>query len=150
MQACPVCIHGQIDTPWETAVGMCTDCANVYGVMPMMPARRPALPCQRCNSMQFIRAVPRELTVEVEYEINRQVASPMPVTFEYQWKKSWLGGRTALPIDSRKAFGYLEQYICRKCGFVEWYCNDPERIPVGPAYMTEAIDYGASDTPYRG
>lgn len=39
-------------------------------------------------------------------------------------------------------------YICRKCGFIEWYCNDPDTVPIGPYYMTEAIDHG-SDTPFR-
>ena len=74
----------------------------------------------------------------------------MAVTYEYMWQDTVFGGREEAPIDSRKACGYLEQYICRKCGFIEWYCNDPEHIPIGPQYMTELVDYGARDTPYRG
>lgn len=148
MSACPVCLYGAIDSPWELAVGLCTTCADTYGVMPMLPPRRPALPCQRCNGMRFIRAVPRELTA-TPGDHGMRIASPMPVTFACEHERGWFS-TSALPIDSRKAFGYLEQYICRKCGFVEWYCNDPERIPIGPQYMTEDIDYGATDTPYRG
>ena len=46
--------------------------------------------------------------------------------------------------------GLLETYICKKCGFVEWYCIDTHNIPIGPHTMTEEIDYAArGDTPYR-
>lgn len=149
MQACPVCIQENIDTAWETAVGMCFKCALTYGIAPMRPARRPALPCQRCNGMQFIRAVPRELAPgNVGLQVNAQEAAPMMVTFQTEREQGWFS-TTAVPVDPRKGFGALEQYICRKCGFVEWYCNDPENVPIGPGYMTEAIDYAASDTPYR-
>ena len=146
MILCHVCKQGAIDTPWETAVAMCTDCANTFGIMPMLPARRPARPCDRCNGMQFIRAVPRELAVG---KYNAPVSSPMAVTYDYQYVEGAFT-RSAAPVDTRKAYGYLEQYICRKCGFVEWYCNDPDRIPIGPGFMTEAIDYAAGETPYRG
>jgi hypothetical protein len=149
MVTCHICKSGAIDTPWEQAVKMCSSCADTLGVMPMLPPRRPARPCDRCNGMVFIRAVPRELAPRAGSNYGGQVASPMTVTYEYFFNNAFFG-REASPIDSRKAYGYLEQYICKKCGFVEWYCNDPERIPLGPQYMTEEIDYGASDTPYRG
>lgn len=44
--------------------------------------------------------------------------------------------------------GSLETYVCKGCGFVEWYCQDPESVPIGPEYMTELVDYD-SGTPYR-
>lgn len=147
-EVCPICARNLIDSPWAVAVGMCTTCANKFGVMPMLPARRPPVPCQRCNGMQFIRAVPREFTAKGNDYVT-QVASPMTVTYELQIDQG-IFSKSAADIDTRKAYGHLEQYICRKCGFVEWYCNDPARIPIGAAYMTESIDYGASDTPYRG
>jgi hypothetical protein len=37
--------------------------------------------------------------------------------------------------------------ICKHCGLVEWFCLNPARIPIGPQYMTESIDYDAA--PYR-
>jgi hypothetical protein len=149
MATCHICKHREMTTPWEQSVDMCTECANTLGVMPMMPTRRPARPCDRCNGMSFIRAVPREIGPKVGADYGWQVVSPMTVTYEY-WYEERRSTREAAPLDTRKAYGFLEQYICKKCGFVEWYCNDPERIPIGPAYMTEEIDYGASDTPYRG
>jgi hypothetical protein len=149
MVTCHVCKQRSIATPWEQAVRMCSECANTFGVMPMLPARRPARPCERCNGMQFIRAVPRELAPQIGANDGSQVASPMTVTYAYAYMEGFFV-RSAAPINTRKAHGYLEQYICKKCGFIEWYCNDPERIPIGPGFMTEDIDYGASDTPYRG
>jgi hypothetical protein len=44
--------------------------------------------------------------------------------------------------------GVLETYVCAGCGFVEWYCQDPTSIPIGPEYMSDILDY-ATDTPYR-
>ncbi len=43
------------------------------------------------------------------------------------------------------ARGWLEAYVCRACGFVEWYCCDPDKLPIGPEYMTELVDVGAPD-----
>jgi len=145
MTACTACTR-VIDTPWEHATTLCTACANAFGVMPMLPARRPARPCERCNGMQFVRAIPRELTAFGSERVN-EVASPMPVTYQHEVKPGFFGTH-AVTIDSRKAYGYLELYICRKCGFIEWYCSDPSTIPLGPAYMTEAIDYESTE-PYR-
>jgi hypothetical protein len=53
----------------------------------------------------------------------------------------------SVPI-SRQGFGVFEAYICKKCGFVEWYCHAPEQIPIGPEYMTEDVDV-EGDAPYR-
>ena len=44
--------------------------------------------------------------------------------------------------------GLLENYICKGCGFIEWYCADPDKIPIGPEFMTDEIDYD-QDAPYR-
>ena len=44
--------------------------------------------------------------------------------------------------------GVLEMYICTSCGFVEWYCQDPESIPIGPENMSEIVDYTPTE-PYR-
>jgi len=99
----------------------------------------------KCNGMQFIRAVPRELTPADSDQ--RAMALPMGLVYQYEVQRSRYASQP-LPVDARKALGLLEVYVCRKCGFVEWYCSDPERIPIGPVYMTEDVDY-ESDTPYR-
>ena len=35
--------------------------------------------------------------------------------------------------------GDLLLYVCRSCGFAEWYVSDPESIPIGPDYRTELV-----------
>jgi hypothetical protein len=44
--------------------------------------------------------------------------------------------------DLREPVGIFETYVCRTCGFTEWYAHDPEAIPIGPEYGTELIDVG--------
>lgn len=72
----------------------------------------------------------------------------MVVTYEMQLREGLLEIGAA-PIDPTSGIGILEQYICATCGVVEWYCLDPEAIPINPGYMTEAIDYEPSGAPYR-
>ncbi|MGN6105742.1 MAG: hypothetical protein ACTHU0_11600 [Kofleriaceae bacterium] len=67
-----------------------------------------------------------------------QVAAPMVATHAVHTKANFL----------LEGHGVLEMYICARCGFIEWYCQDPESIPIGPEYMTEIIDH-APDEPYR-
>ena len=50
--------------------------------------------------------------------------------------------------DIGQGLGLLEMVVCRGCGYVEWFCLDPENIPVGPQYMTERITLEGT-TPYR-
>jgi hypothetical protein len=140
---CTSCRLNRLATEWERDVNLCVKCADAFGVMPMRPARRPRAPCGKCNGMRFIRSIPRELAAKGQ----REVASPMAVTYQHEVEPGWMVD-TPLPIDPRKSHGQLEMYICRRCGFIEWYCSDPEHIPIGPAYMTEAIDYD-TPAPYR-
>jgi hypothetical protein len=146
MATCTVCLGNPLASDWEQQMKLCTRCADAYGVMPMRPARRPPRPCVQCNGMQFIRAIPRELTAAGRGSDVDRVASPMAVTYQHEYQTGPIAG--PLGIDARKTYGYLEMYICRKCGFVEWYCSDPEHIPIGPQFMTETIDYGG-EGPYR-
>lgn len=147
MPACSVCRDNELASAWELDMQLCLRCADAYGVMPMRPARRPARPCQRCNGMKFVRAIPRELTATGRHGYVDRVASPMAVTYQHEYQTGPISGPLAL--DPRKTYGYLEMYICRGCGFVEWYCSDPENIPIGPQFMTEAIDYADGDGPFR-
>jgi len=146
MASCTVCRDNELASEWEIDMQLCLRCADAYGVMPMRPARRPPRPCSRCNHMKFVRAIPRELTATGQHNYLNRVASPMAVTYQHEYQTGPIAGPLAL--DPRKTYGYLEMYICRGCGFVEWYCSDPENIPIGPQFMTEAIDYDAGG-PFR-
>ncbi len=72
----------------------------------------------------------------------------MAMTIEPQpWDKLF-GGKHVPPLQAQHGRGWLEAYACLGCGFVEWYCLDPQSVPIGPEYMTDLIDY-TTDQPYR-
>ena len=110
---------------------VCEPCASKAGAIAMPPPRRRAAPCMRCNHTKLVRVVPRELVDDT--------AGPMFAVYRFQKLR---------PLDPREGYGVLEAYICKGCGFVEWYCQAPEEIPIGPEYMTEEIDLDATG-PYR-
>ncbi|MBA3822016.1 MAG: hypothetical protein H0X17_24235 [Deltaproteobacteria bacterium] len=143
-ETCPVCKNRRLWTPEERGLSLCTACAASLAVKPMPAPRRPTVPCVKCNGLSFVRAVPREIAPMLGHETH-QVTSSVTVTF---------GGKRGddgqVNADPRRRFGQLEMYICKGCGFVEWYCTDPERIPIGPHFMTELVEYGAPPTtPFR-
>ena len=132
---CTACNREPIVTKNEQATRLCATCANALGVIAMPPPRRKLAPCRCCNGLSFIRAIPREVA---------QVTSPMAVTIGAQEDGMW--GFT-IASDPRRAFGLLEMYVCRACGYIEWYCSDPQNVPIGPQFMTELAEHDGG--PYR-
>jgi hypothetical protein len=140
---CAGCNRVQLEGTMERSTQLCAGCAAALGVIPMPPPRRNLAPCRACNGMTFIRAIPREVAPMLNTQ--HQVTTPMAVTFGAQ-EAGWLGAGIA--ADTRRAFGLLEMYVCRGCGYIEWYCSDPERVPIGPQFMTELQEV-QSDGPFR-
>jgi hypothetical protein len=148
---CKVCDEslGEFAHPPAVATGVCNRCRSKLGIIPMPPARRPAKPCARCNAMRFVRVVPRELSATGSDYVT-SVAGPMTATLRpITEPKLVFSGKTVAEPSPSAGAGMFEMYICTGCGFVDWYCVDPENIPIGPEYMTELIDLTAS-SPYRG
>ena len=85
-----------------------------------------------------MRFIPRELATTGD---GSPAYGPVFATYE-------LSGVFATAIHPRSGFGVIEGYACRRCGFVEWYCQDPNEIPIGPEYMTEEID-AEGTSPFR-
>lgn len=130
--------------------GICRACCETLGLVEMPPARRSARPCTVCNHMKFIRVIPREYT---SYAVkNGYIAhsAPMTLTRETGATDRWVfPGKKVPPATSLEGGrGSLETYVCTTCGFVEWYCPDPESIPIGPEFMSEVVDYD-NPTPFR-
>jgi len=141
MEKCAACKRDLTDD--DRSIKLCPSCANALGVIDMPPARRKFAPCRACNGRSFIRAIPREVAPDL-VQRGEQVTSPMAVTIGAQ-TLGWLG--TTIIADTRKACGILEIYVCRGCGYTEWYCADPASVPIGPQFMTELVE---SETgPYR-
>ncbi len=151
MPDCIVCATSQ-------AKAVCETCAAVTGVIELAPPRRRTAPCVRCNHAKLIRVIPRELSVRAgrdsEHSTDSNVASYAPMFATYKvWRRLeprlFGADRTVVsPPSPSEGFGVFEAYICKRCGFVDWYCQDPENIPIGPEYMTEEIDAAGSE-PYR-
>jgi hypothetical protein len=90
--------------------------------------------------------MPRQLWVTGSDYVHQHVG-PMTLTMDspaFGW-----GERKTRPDvpDPGNGRGLLEAYVCRGCGFVEWYCLDPESIQLGPEYMAQEFDCGGE--PYR-
>jgi hypothetical protein len=141
---CPICETQPLASKEERSMFACFGCARTLGLAPMPPPRRPPLPCARCKGISFIRSIPREHSVD---NVGDQVAAPFYVTHVPVVEKVKTGRKTH-PIAIEHGRGQLETYVCRGCGFIEWYCTDPDDIPIGPHCMTDEITY-ATDAPYR-
>lgn len=124
----------------------------------MAPPRRRPAPCTRCNHHLLIRVIPRELSVATNaLGWNRQsnYAQYAPMFATYQVKRvneiNILDPHRVLvdPPQPEDGYGAFEMYICKRCGFVEWYCYNPQDIPIGPEYMTEEVSSEQGDAPYR-
>ena len=148
MAICDLCANNPLSTADEQQMQACKACAKTIGIIPMPPARRPPAPCQRCNGRQFMRVIPREHSSLRLGEGNGQISAPMFVTHAPTTYRGWISSGVNVIAPEEKGVGLLETYICRACGFVEWYCCDVERIAAHPHLMSELIDY-ESETPYR-
>lgn len=84
----------------------------------------------------------RERTVALETE--RVV--PIAVAFRAERQENWIGRNTAA-VGSPA--GALVAYICRACGFTEFYTSGAADLPIGEPHGTRLLEYG-SDGPYRG
>ncbi|MCA9674287.1 MAG: hypothetical protein KC464_04520, partial [Myxococcales bacterium] len=115
-----------------TMTGLCEACATNLGFQhATMPAQRPRLPCARCGGRRIIR-------IRVRQQGGPGLRSAS-LTHDV---------RAEGTVDLDRLRGLLEAYTCRRCGFTEWYAQEPEDIPIGPAYGTELIDLD-DDGPYR-
>jgi len=148
---CRICseeLHGPLSTEdqewdgWQQEHGICHRCRNVFGLgVRAQPSARPRGPCARCSCPQLVRVLVRERTGEYDSMV------PMALTFARETKSSFWEGKTANTPDRGRPLGILDAYVCRGCGFVEWYAREPDRIPIGPEHGTELVD--AAGPAYR-
>jgi len=129
--------------------GLCPACMVEIGVIEMPPARRRPAPCTKCNATRFVRVIPREYTVSKGGDWNTPEIAPMTLTQLPNSRTKVFGKGNVIDAPSvGNGKGTLETYTCLGCGHVEWYCQDPTEIPIGPEFMSELVDVGA-DKPYR-
>ncbi len=129
--------------------GLCKECMDETGVVELPPPRRRAGPCLKCNGFKFVRVIPREYTVAYPSAPRPEIA-PMTLTQQPFVTERLIreGNIVRAPPLLFGGEGMLETYTCMSCGYVEWYCEDPTEIPIGPEFMSELVDY-SPDAPYR-
>jgi hypothetical protein len=130
-------------------------CASRLGLRLLPPPRRPAVPCTRCNGMRFVRVLPRQYSTGWMYidmntaPIMHSVGVPMTLTATPPpVQKHVIRADTVQEPGPFDGLGTIETFVCCSCGFLEWYCQDPQAMPIGDEYNTQLVDY-SSDQPYR-
>lgn len=87
--------------------------------------------CPICGHGEVIEAVVRDLLDEsAEYKA---------VTYEA------VNFGTIVPVYERVPHGVLKMYVCRSCGYTQWFADSPGNIPIGKEYMTRLIVAGDGD-----
>ncbi len=107
-----------------------------------MPATTPALrPLRSRRARRLPGAAAR----------GRRPVAPLAAAFERKLKTTVLTGQEDIAYDAAPDLdaprGSFAAFVCRACGFTEWYASDPERIPIGPAHGTDVVV--VERTPYR-
>lgn len=89
--------------------------------------------CPLCDHREIIEAVPAEFIGGYE----RRVA----VTYDKRWLSS--------ARNASYPHGLLLMYVCRECGYTQWFAAQPDEIPIGEDYKTRVIKGPPVDAPYR-
>ena len=90
--------------------------------------------CPLCGHHEAIEAVPNE------FGFSDYSATQLAVTHR------------ADGIDRKRRdhpVGKLMLYVCRKCGYAQWFANMPEKIPIGEEYQTKLIQGRPPQGPFR-
>lgn len=82
--------------------------------------------CGKCGHNEIIVGQP-PVYGDGSHEIGQ-----MSVTADPRWV---FGGRNGY-----HPHGRLYCYVCRKCGYTEWYADRPGEIPIGQDYSTRLLD----------
>jgi hypothetical protein len=137
----PICRMCDVDKPtWQD---VCVECANDVGLPAPVPPLRKPIPCERCHGRSFVRCVTvRERGAyrrNRDDEPTREYFMPLAATFALHREPGFAAPNMHAPI------GVFEAYICRACGFTEWYARDAGSIPIGREFGTEVFE--AEDRP---
>ncbi len=83
--------------------------------------------CPQCGHDEIIEAQQAEFG-------HGNFGTPMSVTYDERWVMS---GQ-----NPHHGHGPLFLYVCRRCGFCQWYAQNPEGIPVSEGHKTRLIKGG--------
>jgi len=90
--------------------------------------------CPLCEHNEILKAVPAEFA-------HGGGEVPSAVTYDPRWIMS--GRNAAHP------HGLLSTWVCRACGYVQWFARKPENIPIGEEHRTALITGPGKAGPFR-
>ncbi|MEJ7728947.1 MAG: hypothetical protein WKG00_07020 [Polyangiaceae bacterium] len=85
--------------------------------------------CELCDGREVIVSTPIEYTGD---NTNFWGAH----TVAHRWRNTWYAGEQP---DPAQRFGQLMLYVCRACGYAQWFAYRPEDIPIGDEYHTRLV-----------
>jgi hypothetical protein len=88
--------------------------------------------CPLCGHNEIVQAAP----VEWAHGVG-------PVLLAASHERGLLGPKP------QKPFGALNVFVCRRCGFAQWFAFEPGDIPIGEDFGTRLIRGPESGGPYR-
>jgi hypothetical protein len=93
--------------------------------------------CPLCNHHEVIEGQPAEQgSVEVP-SWSRRPSRPTSRSFAHRLNPRRLFAREMRPPE--EPLGRLQNYMCRSCGFTQWFVNAPGEVPVGEEFRTRLI-----------
>jgi len=142
MAVCEVCGASVLDG----ARDLCDACQKKAGLPDAARPRREVAPCLKCGGLELVRAQVRERTAGDAFssrrEANKEAFVPFAITYALSKEFAKLFSLKQVPSavpNVAVPYGILEAYVCRACGYVEWYAQAPHEIPIAAALGTELV-----------
>jgi hypothetical protein len=82
--------------------------------------------CALCGCEEIIEAPARD-----SYGPSAEFFKPMSVAVEPEG---------VLTLTPQKRIAPITMYVCRKCGFVQWFAADPKKIPIDDDHATRLVE----------
>ena len=90
--------------------------------------------CPLCEHNEILESIPALFGDQ-----HKEVA--FAVTYDSRWVQN---GR-----NPNHPHGKVRVYVCRQCGYLQWFADEPATIPVGDEHKTRIIAGPEKVAPYR-
>lgn len=88
--------------------------------------------CPLCSHHEIVMTTPREIADD---------SSLRPIHAHAHVKGTL--------VATTERYGRLSAYVCRACGYTQWFASNPEDIPIGEGHATRLIKGATPAGPHR-